>query len=84
MVIISKTGVYTKNRNFRLYKSSKAGKNAAFTVADDNKFITKREKGISPEESVFLASLICNLRYIEQIYFTFLCAEIVPFIKPNL
>ena len=53
-------------------------------VADDNKFITKREKGISPEESVFLASLICNLRYIEQIYFTFLCAEIVPFIKPNL
>ncbi|XP_036953850.1 DNA-directed primase/polymerase protein isoform X3 [Acanthopagrus latus] len=59
-------GVYTKNRNFRLYKSSKAGKNAAFTVADDNKFITKREKGISPEESVFLASLICNLSFTGQ------------------
>lgn len=53
-------------------------------VADDNKFVTKHEKGISPEESVFLASLICNLRYIEQLYFTFLSAKIVPFIKPNL
>ncbi|XP_030275799.1 DNA-directed primase/polymerase protein isoform X1 [Sparus aurata] len=59
-------GVYTKNRNFRLYKSSKAGKNAAFTVADDNKFVTKHEKGISPEESVFLASLICNLSFTGQ------------------
>ncbi|XP_073329940.1 DNA-directed primase/polymerase protein isoform X2 [Pagrus major] len=59
-------GVYTKNRNFRLYKSSKAGKNAAFTVADDNRFITKHEKGISPEESVFLASLICNLSFTGQ------------------
>ncbi|XP_067259131.1 DNA-directed primase/polymerase protein isoform X2 [Chanodichthys erythropterus] len=31
-------GVYTKNRNFRLYKSSKLGKNAAFSVAEDNNF----------------------------------------------
>ncbi|KAF3852357.1 hypothetical protein F7725_005712 [Dissostichus mawsoni] len=54
-------GVYTKNRNFRLYKSSKVGKNAAFTVADDNEFIHKPEKGISAEESVFLASLVCNI-----------------------
>lgn len=58
----TKTGVYTKNRNFRLYKSSKVGKNAAFTVADDNEFIHKPEKGISAEESVFLASLVCNIR----------------------
>uniref|UniRef100_A0A3Q0SZ38 DNA-directed primase/polymerase protein n=1 Tax=Amphilophus citrinellus TaxID=61819 RepID=A0A3Q0SZ38_AMPCI len=57
-------GVYTKNRNFRLYKSSKAGKNAAFTVAEDNQFIVKPEKGISAEESIFLASLVCNVRYI--------------------
>lgn len=59
----TKTGVYTKNRNFRLYKSSKVGKNAAFTVADDNKFIDKPQKGISAEESMFLASLVCNVRY---------------------
>ncbi|KAM7394327.1 hypothetical protein PAMP_021139 [Pampus punctatissimus] len=59
-------GVYTKNRNFRLYKSSKVGKNAAFTVADDNKFITKPEKGIFAEESVFLASLVCNVSFTGQ------------------
>uniref|UniRef100_A0A672ZR51 DNA-directed primase/polymerase protein n=1 Tax=Sphaeramia orbicularis TaxID=375764 RepID=A0A672ZR51_9TELE len=55
-------GVYTRNRNFRLYKSSKVGKNAAFTVADDNKFSAKAGKGISREESIFLASLVCNVR----------------------
>uniref|UniRef100_A0A3B5BKH7 DNA-directed primase/polymerase protein n=1 Tax=Stegastes partitus TaxID=144197 RepID=A0A3B5BKH7_9TELE len=59
-------GVYTKNRNFRLYKSSKAGKNAAFTVAEDNKFIAKPKKGSSAEESVFLASLVCNVSFTGQ------------------
>ncbi|XP_030581582.1 DNA-directed primase/polymerase protein isoform X2 [Archocentrus centrarchus] len=59
-------GVYTKNRNFRLYKSSKAGKNAAFTVAEDNQFIVKPEKGISAEESIFLASLVCNVSFTGQ------------------
>lgn len=39
------------------------GKNAAFTVAEDNKFIPQPEKGISAEQSIFLASLVCNLRY---------------------
>ncbi|KAM3622587.1 uncharacterized protein V6R79_000696 [Siganus canaliculatus] len=59
-------GVYTKNRNFRLYKSSKVGKNAAFTVAADNEFVAKPAKGVSAEESVFLASLICNLSFTGQ------------------
>ncbi|KAM9818703.1 DNA-directed primase/polymerase protein [Syngnathus typhle] len=59
-------GVYTKNRNFRLYKSSKVGKNAAFSLADDNKFISKPTKGISAEESVFLASLVCNVSFTGQ------------------
>ncbi|XP_042340504.1 DNA-directed primase/polymerase protein [Plectropomus leopardus] len=63
-------GVYTKNRNFRLYKSSKVGKNAAFTVADDNKFNEKPEKGITPEESVFLASLVCNVSFTGQTILT--------------
>uniref|UniRef100_A0A3P8TD32 DNA-directed primase/polymerase protein n=1 Tax=Amphiprion percula TaxID=161767 RepID=A0A3P8TD32_AMPPE len=59
-------GVYTKNRNFRLYKSSKVGKNAAFTVAEDNKFTAKPQKGISAEEGVFLASLVCNVSFTGQ------------------
>ncbi|XP_021164818.2 DNA-directed primase/polymerase protein [Fundulus heteroclitus] len=59
-------GVYTRNRNFRLYKSSKVGKNAAFTVAEDNQFAAKPAKGASVEESVFLASLVCNISFTGQ------------------
>ncbi|KAG7225831.1 hypothetical protein INR49_014352 [Caranx melampygus] len=59
-------GVYTKNRNFRLYKSSKLGKNAAFSVADNNQFLAKPEKGISVEESIFLSSLVCNVSFTGQ------------------
>uniref|UniRef100_H3DL21 DNA-directed primase/polymerase protein n=1 Tax=Tetraodon nigroviridis TaxID=99883 RepID=H3DL21_TETNG len=59
-------GVYTRNRNFRLYKSSKAGKRTAFTVAADSAFHAAPEKGVSAEESVFLASLICNVSFTGQ------------------
>ncbi|XP_067106486.1 DNA-directed primase/polymerase protein [Osmerus mordax] len=59
-------GVYTKNRNFRLYKSSKMGKNAAFTVAEDNKYVAHPEKKVSAEESLFLSSLISNVSFIGQ------------------
>ena len=31
-------GVYTRNRNFRLYGSSKRGKNAYLTLSSDNLF----------------------------------------------
>ncbi|NXH27123.1 PRIPO protein, partial [Myiagra hebetior] len=55
-------GVYTKNRNFRMYKSSKAGKNAILKIAEDNKFIPNCEKDVSLEEAYFLSSLICNIR----------------------
>ncbi|KAL1023459.1 hypothetical protein UPYG_G00041080 [Umbra pygmaea] len=58
--------VYTKNRNFRLYKSSKVGKNVAFTVAEDNKFISKPEMNYSVEESLFLSSLISNVSFTGQ------------------
>ncbi|NWH36135.1 PRIPO protein, partial [Chloropsis hardwickii] len=51
---------YTKNRNFRMYKSSKAGKNVILKIAEDNKFIPSCEKGVSLEEAYFLSSLICN------------------------
>ncbi|XP_050193967.1 DNA-directed primase/polymerase protein isoform X2 [Myiozetetes cayanensis] len=55
-------GVYTKNRNFRMYKSSKAGKNVILKIAEDNKFIPSCEKDVSLEEAYFLSSLICNIR----------------------
>lgn len=54
-------GVYTKNRNFRMYKSSKAGKNVILKIAEDNKFIPNCEKDVSLEEAYFLSSLICNI-----------------------
>ncbi|NWY44149.1 PRIPO protein, partial [Sylvia atricapilla] len=53
--------VYTKNRNFRMYKSSKAGKNVILKIAEDNKFIPNCEKDVSLEEAYFLSSLICNV-----------------------
>ncbi|XP_012499438.1 PREDICTED: DNA-directed primase/polymerase protein, partial [Propithecus coquereli] len=37
-------GVYTRNRNFRLYKSSKIGKRVALEVAEDNKFFPLQSK----------------------------------------
>ncbi|KAM4707444.1 DNA-directed primase/polymerase protein [Discoglossus pictus] len=59
-------GVYTKNRNFRLYKSSKLGKNVMFEVADDNKFV-KPPKHVSAEEHLFLCSLISNIRFSDSV-----------------
>ncbi|XP_030208701.1 DNA-directed primase/polymerase protein [Gadus morhua] len=59
-------GVYTKNRNFRLYKSSKVGKNVALTVAEDNLFSPRPVKNLSPEQNLFLASLVCNVSYTGQ------------------
>ncbi|XP_051558317.1 DNA-directed primase/polymerase protein isoform X1 [Myxocyprinus asiaticus] len=64
-------GVYTKNRNFRLYKSSKLGKNAAFTVAEDNKFVPKPSKHTTKDESIFLASLITNISFTGQKILTY-------------
>ncbi|XP_071663736.1 DNA-directed primase/polymerase protein isoform X2 [Patagioenas fasciata] len=55
-------GVYTKNRNFRMYKSSKAGKNVILKIAEDNKFVPNCEENVSLEEAYFLSSLICNVR----------------------
>ncbi|XP_014801141.1 PREDICTED: DNA-directed primase/polymerase protein [Calidris pugnax] len=55
-------GVYTKNRNFRMYKSSKAGKNVILKIAEDNQFVPHCEENVSLEEAYFLSSLICNIR----------------------
>ncbi|XP_073910964.1 DNA-directed primase/polymerase protein isoform X1 [Castor canadensis] len=56
-------GVYTRNRNFRLYKSSKIGKCVALEVAEDNKFFPKQSKNISEENQYFLTSLVSNVRF---------------------
>ncbi|XP_039738584.1 DNA-directed primase/polymerase protein isoform X6 [Pteropus medius] len=55
-------GVYTRNRNFRLYKSSKIGKPVALEVAEDNKF-SLTQSDISEENQYFLSSLISNVRF---------------------
>nr|XP_060634627.1 DNA-directed primase/polymerase protein isoform X3 [Anolis sagrei ordinatus] len=70
-------GVYTKNRNFRLYKSSKAGKCAVLDIAEDNKFIPKSVKNSSVEEQYFLSSLICNVRFSD-------CLKIMTFDTPEV
>ncbi|XP_031547245.1 DNA-directed primase/polymerase protein isoform X2 [Vicugna pacos] len=56
-------GVYTRNRNFRLYKSSKIGKYVALEVAEDNKFYPVPSKNISEEYQYFLSSLVSNVRF---------------------
>ncbi|XP_032775046.1 DNA-directed primase/polymerase protein [Rattus rattus] len=56
-------GVYTKNRNFRLYQSSKIGKRVSLEVAEDNRFIPKQSKDISEENQYFLSSLVSNVRF---------------------
>lgn len=55
-------GVYTKNRNFRLYMSSKAGHTVILNIAEDNKFVPKPINNSCIDEQYFLSSLICNVR----------------------
>ncbi|XP_039606951.1 DNA-directed primase/polymerase protein isoform X2 [Polypterus senegalus] len=60
-------GVYTKNRNFRVYKSTKANKKAALNLADDNMFMLHPRKGVLKEEDIFLSSLISNVRFTDRL-----------------
>ncbi|KAM5264241.1 DNA-directed primase/polymerase protein isoform 1-T1 [Ctenodactylus gundi] len=60
-------GVYTRNRNFRLYKSSKIGKSVALEVAEDNRFFPKQSKNISEENQYFLSSLVSNVRFSDSL-----------------
>ncbi|XP_046504317.1 DNA-directed primase/polymerase protein isoform X1 [Equus quagga] len=56
-------GVYTRNRNFRLYKSSKIGKHVALEVAEENRFSPAWSTNISEEYQYFLSSLVSNVRF---------------------
>lgn len=49
------TSVYSRNRNFRLYLSSKSGKSNILNVSKLNKFPFYSQK------QLFLASLVCNI-----------------------
>nr|XP_034967959.1 DNA-directed primase/polymerase protein [Zootoca vivipara] len=60
-------GVYTKNRNFRLYKSSKAGNSVVLDIAEDNRFVPEPVKNSCIEEQYFLSSLICNVRFSDSL-----------------
>ncbi|KFO24339.1 DNA-directed primase/polymerase protein [Fukomys damarensis] len=60
-------GVYTRNRNFRLYKSSKIGKCVVLQVAEDNRFFPKQSKNTSEENQYFLSSLVSNVRFSDSL-----------------
>uniref|UniRef100_A0A2K5CXY6 DNA-directed primase/polymerase protein n=1 Tax=Aotus nancymaae TaxID=37293 RepID=A0A2K5CXY6_AOTNA len=63
ILLIFDVGVYTRNRNFRLYKSSKIGKCVALEVAEENKFFPIQSENISEEYQYFLSSLVSNVRF---------------------
>ena len=63
--------VYTRNRNFRLFLSSKLGKTAILETSSTNMFrpITQSKYApvVGPLQATFLASLICNVPFSEQL-----------------
>ncbi|KAL5463616.1 hypothetical protein EMCRGX_G032530 [Ephydatia muelleri] len=67
-ILICDESVYTRNRNFRLFLSSKLGKKVPLIVAKENKF--KSAYGVDHEKrkrsqtfNTLLDSLICNARF---------------------
>ena len=60
LIVIIFAGVYTKNRNFRLYMSCKLGKQNALVIAKENQY-----KPDVPETKLkhqyFLDSLVTNI-----------------------
>lgn len=53
-------GVYTKNRNFRLFMSSKLGKKNPLTVSDQNQH--HLDKAADYDEQLFYDSLVANVQ----------------------
>lgn len=61
-------GVYTKNRNFRLFLSSKLGKVNPLVLAKDNQFhvndvhlARNKLRKVNADENLFLSSLVCHV-----------------------
>ena len=62
LVFIDDSGVYTKNRNFRLYLSSKLGKDNPLVLSNNNKWqagIDFKEDDL--QQQIFVASLITKI-----------------------
>nr|XP_006817142.1 PREDICTED: coiled-coil domain-containing protein 111-like [Saccoglossus kowalevskii] len=62
-VLFVDEGVYTKNRNFRLYKCAKKGKTNIFELSKQNVYKAKQEKGLPLEYQMFTDSIISNVKY---------------------
>uniref|UniRef100_A0A2K5QHJ8 DNA-directed primase/polymerase protein n=1 Tax=Cebus imitator TaxID=2715852 RepID=A0A2K5QHJ8_CEBIM len=61
--LVVKNNMGEKNRNFRLYKSSKIGKCVALEVAEENRFFPIQSENVSEEYQYFLSSLVSNVRF---------------------
>ncbi|XP_078661428.1 DNA-directed primase/polymerase protein-like isoform X2 [Branchiostoma floridae x Branchiostoma belcheri] len=62
-VLFIDTGVYTKNRNFRLYKNTKLGRRAPLLVAPTCKYRLQHSSKACWDKQVFLDSLVSNVRF---------------------
>ncbi|XP_059485632.1 DNA-directed primase/polymerase protein-like [Neocloeon triangulifer] len=60
-VLFCDEAVYTKNRHFRLYRSSKPHKNAPLVPSDENQFRPLSKDPKMTEELIFLASLLTHV-----------------------
>lgn len=61
-VLFCDEGVYTKNRNFRILRSTKFGKNSPLVVAQENQYVPLKKAGESTEELLFMDSLVTTVR----------------------
>ena len=58
--------VYSRNRNFRTYGSTKAGKCSFLTVSDSNMHVPIGQSFKTREERIFYASLVGNVQYSDR------------------
>ena len=82
-VLICDEGVYTKNRNFRLYLSSKLGKEICLKVANENKFVPKQSHPGLPNAIKSKHINILFDSFISHIPFDF-NLNILSFVHPSL
>ncbi|XP_054711458.1 DNA-directed primase/polymerase protein-like [Uloborus diversus] len=62
-------GVYTKNRNFRLYFSTKFKKNVPLVLSKYNQYVPEETEISCKEENLFYDSLITYFRYTFSLFF---------------
>ena len=72
--LVSHAAVYTRNRNFRLYRSSKLGKSTKLQVAKESRFRSSYSEGASSRRrwskhfNTLMDSLVCNVRYTHPLF----------------